>query len=102
MSDKLREGIAEKVYEASWCWTKELKWEYWKDVPIDGRAYWYDKANQIIALIVEGLKKQIDIKREYAFGESLFGSLEHQERMQATVNTYDTWLKLIKDIGGKE
>ena len=58
--------------------------------------------SKIIALITEGLKKQIDIKREYAFAESLFGGLEHQERMQAAVNTYDVVLKLIKDIGGKE
>ena len=57
--------------------------------------------SKIIALIIEGLRKQINIKREYAFGESLFGSLEHQAQMQATVNTFDVVLKLIKDIGGK-
>ena len=47
------------------------------------------------------LKEQIDIKRDYAFAESLFGSLEHQVQMQAMVDTYDVVLKLIKDIGGK-
>ena len=50
----------------------------------------------------EELKKQIDIKRDYAFGESLFGSREHQAQMQAAVSTYDLVLNLIKDIGGKE
>ena len=48
--EEVREEIADKVYEASWCWSDKLKWEYWKDVPIEGRSYWYLKADQILSL----------------------------------------------------
>ena len=44
------------------------------------------------------LKRQIDIRRDNAFAESLFGSLEHQVKMQTKVDTYDADLKLIKEM----
>ncbi len=45
------------------------------------------------------LKRQIDIRRDNAFSQSLFGSREHQAAMQAKVDTYDTVLKLLKELG---
>ena len=47
---------------------------------------------------LEILKKQIDIRRDNAFSESLFGSLEHQLKTDAMVNTYDVVLNLIKEM----
>lgn len=44
------------------------------------------------------LKRQIDIRRDNAFAESLFGSREHQVAMQSKVDTYDTVLNLIKGL----
>ena len=50
IKDEAREKIAGKLYEASWCWSKELKHENWSDVPEEARTYWYSKADQILSL----------------------------------------------------
>ena len=93
--EKKLDSLREKI-------TKILK-QHCNKEPFCGDEYYPNLVDQFLAFLpdIEELKKQIDIKRDYAFGESLFGSLEHQERMQAAVNTYDVVLKLIKDIGGK-
>ena len=48
--------------------------------------------------VTDELKGQIDIRRDNAFDESLFGSLEHQVGMQSKVRTYDEVLNLIKEM----
>ena len=59
-----------------------------------------DLSDQIISLFpdTEELKKQINIRRDNAFNESLFGSLEHQVGMQSKVRAYDEVLNIIKEM----
>ena len=44
------------------------------------------------------LKRQINIKREYAFGESNCGNETHRLKFLAMVNAYNTVLRLIKEM----
>ncbi len=44
------------------------------------------------------LRIQVQAKRDYVFGESMYGSPEHQNGMQAMTNSYDVVLRLIKEL----
>ena len=57
-----------------------------------------EAGSKIIALIEDELKKQIDIKRDYAFGESNCGNETHRLKFLAMVNAYNTVLRLIKEM----
>ncbi len=60
---------------------------------------WADfTATQIITIITEELKKEIEIKRANAFSVSLFGSRDHQLGMDAMVSAYDVVLNIIKEV----
>ena len=96
-----REKVARVLVKLYWG-TRTDKMPQWEDLDKVERRDILEEADKILIIIIDGLKKQIDIKRDYAFGESLFGSLEHQAQMSAMVGVYDLVLNLIKDIGGKE
>ncbi len=60
---------------------------------------WADfTATQIITIITEELKKEIEIKRDKAFYESGLGDSEHREGMVAQVRAYTVVLNLIKGM----
>ena len=120
-SPELREKIAELEHEQWIVWSKSIsqsevinpdRLKRWKrlwalpyhhltEAEKDQDREWADKSLALIPDTTE-LKRQIDIRRDNAFAESLFGSLEHQIKMQAKVDTYDTVLGLMKKaIGGK-
>lgn len=63
---------------------------------------WLEAQEKEQADKIATLRSQIQAKRDDAFNNSLFGSLEHQLQLQSMVNAYDVVLNLIKKaLGGK-